>query len=70
MLAATIAQRWLETMFCSWSSSGALHHKMSEKWDATTVGKSGSGGEYTVQTGVHTPLMNDFEVDGVICVML
>ena len=50
-LAASLAQRWLLTMFTSWSSPGRLYHKMVEKWDATAIGKSGGGGEYSVQTG-------------------
>jgi len=50
-LAASLAQRWLLTMYTSWSSPGRLYHKMVEKWDATAIGKSGGGGEYSVQTG-------------------
>ena len=51
LLAASLAQRWLESMLSSWAGSGRLHHKMVEKWDASSVGRSGGGGEYAVQTG-------------------
>jgi alpha,alpha-trehalase len=51
-LAASIAQRWLLTMFESWSSAGTkFFHKMVEKYDATALGVSGGGGEYSVQSG-------------------
>ena len=92
-LAASIAQRWLLTMFESWSSTGtkffhksafncanglmctallmswvwvvarqarqesdrvltcALWGTVVEKYDATALGVSGGGGEYSVQSG-------------------
>ena len=50
-LAADIAQRFLRTMFATWSSESPFRHKMVEKWDASVVGGTGGGGEYRVQTG-------------------
>mmetsp|Transcript_3283 Transcript_3283/g.9510 ORF Transcript_3283/g.9510 Transcript_3283/m.9510 type:complete len:550 (-) Transcript_3283:20-1669(-) len=50
-LAQSIAQRWLLTMFTSWSSKGKFNKKMVEKYDATAIGVSGGGGEYAVQAG-------------------
>ena len=51
MLAADIAQRFLRTMYATWSSNTPFRHKMVEKWDASIVSGTGGGGEYRVQTG-------------------
>ncbi|XP_078447846.1 trehalase 1 [Wolffia australiana] len=46
-LAEDIASRWIRTNFVSYQRSGVMH----EKYDVTTCGGFGGGGEYSPQTG-------------------
>jgi alpha,alpha-trehalase len=46
-LAFGIAQRFVNTVYCSWRSTGNIY----EKYHASEIGKRGEGGEYVVQEG-------------------
>ncbi|KAJ2823811.1 hypothetical protein GGI24_003580 [Coemansia furcata] len=63
-LAAQLAQKFVESVFCAWYNTGGSipgmleklpnttdSGHMFEKFDSTQVGKEGGGGEYTVQAG-------------------
>jgi len=46
-LAQQIVSRWLTSNYCAWKVTGEMY----EKYDVTTRGIPGGGGEYAVQTG-------------------
>ncbi|KAJ2812298.1 hypothetical protein H4S07_001496 [Coemansia furcata] len=63
-LAAQLAQKFVESVFCAWYNTGGSipgmleklpnttdSGHMFEKFDSTQIGKEGGGGEYTVQAG-------------------
>lgn len=46
-IAFELASNWLTTNFCGWNATGQMY----EKYNVTTRGNPGGGGEYTVQDG-------------------
>eukprot|EP00026_Physarum_polycephalum_P006227 Phypoly_transcript_06269.p1 GENE.Phypoly_transcript_06269~~Phypoly_transcript_06269.p1 ORF type:complete len:584 (+),score=67.80 Phypoly_transcript_06269:239-1753(+) len=46
-IAQQIVSRWLTSNYCAWNVTGLMY----EKYDVTTRGIPGGGGEYTVQSG-------------------